>query len=38
MKNKLYSSFIEAYADLVVNQLQAYPMKIKKNEWILVLC
>ena len=38
MKNKLYSSFMEAYVDLVVNQIAGYPMKIKNNEWILVLC
>ena len=38
MKNKIYKSFSEAYADLIVNQLKAYPKKIKNNEWILVLC
>ena len=38
MRNKIYQSFSEAYVDLVINQLKAYPLKIKKNEWILVLC
>ena len=38
MRNKFYASFREAYVDLVINQLKAYPMKIKNNEWILVLC
>ena len=38
MRNKIYISFSEAYADLLINQLKAYPKRIKKNEWILVLC
>ena len=38
MRNKLYPSFSEAYVDLVINQLKAYPKRIKANEWILVLC
>ena len=38
MRNKIYESFSDAYVDLVINKLKAYPKKIKTNEWILVLC
>ena len=38
MKNKVYASFSEVYKDLVTTGIKGYPMKVARNEWILVLC